>query len=185
MIHEDVPGAVLISARRRPPLLLAGTLLGTAALGVASMLSHRPLLLVNTTPSEPIGLYLASPASLRAGALIAFQAPPAAFPYADARLGYLHRRPMLKTVSAVPGDLVCTDFGRLAINGHDRGPISTTDSRGAALPRWRACRRLGPGEAFAFSDRVPNSFDSRYFGPVSTRTILGVYRPLLALGDRR
>lgn len=185
MTHDDVPGAGPVQARHRRPFLLAGTLLGTAALGAASMLSHRPLLLINTTPSEPIGLYVASTAQLRAGVLIAFQSPPAAFPYADARLAYLHRRPMLKTISAVAGDLVCTEAGRLAINGHDRAPISTTDSRGAPLPLWRACRRLEAGETFAFSDRVPNSFDSRYFGPVPTRTIVGVYRPLIALGEHR
>ncbi len=37
---------------------------------------------------------------------------------------------------------------------------------------------MASDEYFVFSDRVPNSFDSRYFGPISRAAIIGVYRPL-------
>jgi type IV secretory pathway protease TraF len=40
-------------------------------------------------------------------------------------------------------------------------------------------------ELFVFSDRVPNSLDSRYFGPVSTRQVLGVYTRLPLLSEAR
>ena len=142
---------------------------------------QRPLILFNTTPSEPPGVYVAAWAPPTIGALIAFRAPAAAFPYADARMAFLHRTPLLKTLAAGEGDLVCTAGDRLAINGRDVAPIALTDSRGVRVPRWRACRRLGPTERFAFSNRVPNSFDSRYFGPVSAGAIYGVYRPLFTL----
>ena len=94
----------------------------------------------------------------------------------------------MKSVAAVSGDQVCTDDGRLVINGQVRGPILKQDRRGAALPRWTGCRRLRDGEVFVFSDRIPNSFDSRYFGPVNRAEIVGVFRPVtLSLshhGDR-
>jgi conjugative transfer signal peptidase TraF len=141
----------------------------------------RPLILFNTTPSEPAGLYLASPTPISVGQIVAFSAPPDAFPYADGHLAFLHRVPLLKAVAARAGDVVCTATGRLTINGRDRGPIASRDSRGVALPRWRGCRALEPGEVFVFSNRVPNSFDSRYFGPVSVHAVIGVYRPLTAL----
>ena len=112
------------------------------------------------------------------GALIAFRAPSAAYPYADGHMAYLRRVPVLKHVAAVSGDQVCTANGRLEINGRVRAPILRQDRRGAALPRWRGCRRLRDGEVFVFSDRIPNSFDSRYFGPVSHAEIVGVFRPL-------
>jgi type IV secretory pathway protease TraF len=84
-------------------------------------------------------------------------------------------------VAAGPGDEVCTVTGRLRIDGRDRAPIAVRDSFGLTLPRWSGCRRLGPDELFVFSDRVPNSFDSRYFGPVNRSTVVGVYRPFFGV----
>ena len=51
-------------------------------------------------------------------------------------------------------------------------------------PRWRACRRLDAGEFFVFSNRIPNSFDSRYYGPVRREAIVGVFRPIMTQTDR-
>jgi conjugative transfer signal peptidase TraF len=152
------------------------TLASLAALTIAaSLAAHQPWLLANTTPSEPPGLYMRTSQPPAAGRLIAFRAPPAAFPYADRRLGYLHRTPVLKTIAAGPGDQVCTHGGRLTINGRDRAAITPVDRFGVALPHWEGCRPLVAGELFVFSNRVPNSFDSRYFGPVQQDRILGVY----------
>jgi conjugative transfer signal peptidase TraF len=155
----------------------AGAAAALAALGAASeAASGRPLLLINPTPSEPPGLYLANPVRPGVGQIIAFTAPAAAFPYADRRLAYLHRVPLLKAVAAGPGDQVCTRAGRLSINGRDRAGIALADGRGVRLPRWTGCRTLAADELFVFSSRVPNSFDSRYFGPVSAKAVIGVYR---------
>jgi conjugative transfer signal peptidase TraF len=139
----------------------------------------HPWLLFNTTPSEPQGFYAASAAPIRVGTIVAFKAPAAAFPYAGRKLGYLRQTSMLKAVAAGPGDQVCATTDRLVINGQDRAPIAAADGEGRALPRWKACRRLGADELFVFSARVPNSFDSRYFGPVSRSAVMGVFQPLL------
>ncbi|MDH3770929.1 MAG: S26 family signal peptidase [Nitrospirota bacterium] len=48
---------------------------------------------------------------------------------------------------------------------------------------WTACQVLGADRYFAFSDWVPNSFDSRYFGPVDADEITGVYRPLFVAAN--
>ncbi len=157
---------------------------GLAAVAALATNPLHPLVLLNTTPSEPPGLYAASTAPIRVGAIIAFKAPAAAFPYADRKLGYLHRTSMLKAVAAGPGDRVCAAMDRMVINGQDRAPIATSDGEGRALPRWAGCRQLGPDELFVFSARVPNSFDSRYFGPVSRATVVGVFQPLLTEGER-
>jgi conjugative transfer signal peptidase TraF len=167
---------------RRSAIALA--LAGCAALAALATNPLHPLVLLNTTPSEPPGLYAAMPAPIRVGAIVAFKAPAAAFPYADLRLGYLHRTPMLKAVAAGPGDRVCAATGRLVINGQDRAPIVAKDREGRALPRWNGCRRLGPDELFVFSARVPNSFDSRYFGPVAKDAVVGVFQ-LITPGEGR
>ena len=81
-------------------------------------------------------------------------------------------------VAAAQGDLVCARGGVLAINGLPIAPIYARDPRGRALPQWNGCRRLRPAEYFVYSDRIPNSFDSRYFGPVRASGVLGVAHPV-------
>jgi conjugative transfer signal peptidase TraF len=157
----------------------------TLAIGVSvgAVMATAPRVLINTTTSEPPGLYVRSPMAPGPGHIVAFTAPAAAFPYADRRLSYLHRMPLLKAVAAGPGDLVCTLNGKLEIDGRARAPIAQVDRQGFTLPHWSACRRLTADELFVFSDRVPNSFDSRYFGPVHRRAVLGVYAPLAVLNS--
>jgi conjugative transfer signal peptidase TraF len=170
-----------------PPRLvkrpLALVFAASAAAAAAAVTPASPVLLLNRTPSEPTGVYLRVGATPARGDIIAFRTPRAAFPYADARMAYLHHRPLLKAVAAGPGDAVCTTSGTLVINGVGRAPIAVRDGRGRALPRWRGCRRLMAGEVFVFSARVPNSFDSRYYGPVAVSAILGVYRLLAPISE--
>lgn len=152
---------------------------------VGSVLVVGPEVLFNTTPSEPLGLYARTDLPPGPGRLIAFRAPPAAFPYAESHLAYLHRVPLLKSVAAGPGDQVCAAGDVLTINGQPRGVISERDGQGRALPHWRECRILADGELFALANHVPNSFDSRYFGPVATTSVIGVFRPLWLLKEGR
>jgi conjugative transfer signal peptidase TraF len=166
----------------RPRWLGLGLAGAVTALTLLGAFAARPIFLLNTTPSERPGLYIQTPGPVSVGRLVAFNAPAAAFPYADRRLGYLRHTTLLKAVAAGPGDVVCARTGRLRINGHDRASIAVRDRFGVALPRWSGCRRLGANEFFVFSDRVPNSFDSRYFGPVDRSSIVGVYRPVFENG---
>ena len=159
------------------------TLVGVATVAVMSLLAvahaHRGFVLVNYTSSEPPGLYVrAAGDPMRRGGLVAFMAPPSAFPYADQRAAFLRGTPIIKAVAAMAGDQVCTLGGTLVINSVRIAPILARDARGVALPHWIACRVLAPGELFAFSNRVPNSFDSRYFGPVRA-ALAEPYRPLI------
>lgn len=174
-----------LASRRRPHLWRSLAGVGFVALTAAALLGlareHRGFFLVNTTPSEPPGIYVrAADTPIRVGSLVAFMAPPPAFPYADRHAGYLRKTPVIKAVAAVDGDLVCTEGGALTINGARRAPIRRRDGDGQMLPHWAACRRLATGELFAFSGRVPNSFDSRYFGPVDAARA-EVYRPLITV----
>lgn len=154
------------------------------ATATSSIWASRTLL-INATASEPLGLYARVAGAAAVGRIVAFYAPPAAFPYAERHLGYLRRVPMLKTIAGVAGDQICTARGRLVINERDLAPIVAIDREGRTLPHWSACRMLRGDEVFVFSARVPNSFDSRYFGPVPRGSILGVYAPLLTVGKAR
>lgn len=156
----------------------AGLVVGVAV-ALSAIVATAPQVLVNTTASEPEGLYRRTGDRPAVGRLVAFKVPAAAFPYADAHLAYLRRVPLLKSVAAGPGDQVCARDGRLVIAGRVRAPIAWADRQGRVLPHWQGCRRLGARELFVFSARVPNSFDSRYFGPIARQDVLGVYAPLV------
>jgi conjugative transfer signal peptidase TraF len=174
----DAPIPSFASSGKAPPAggsVPASLLLGLAAFAVIGLVLTRPIVLLNRTPSEPPGFYILTARAPSRGDIIAFKTPAPAFPYADERMGYLHHRPLLKAVAAVAGDKVCTTAGELAVNGVARAPIAVVDRRGRALPHWVGCRRLNADELFVFSARVPNSFDSRYYGPVRLGDVLGVY----------
>lgn len=169
--------------RAHGPLAL-GALVAVATLCTFTR-AGRWAVLLNTTPSEPLGLYGRAAGVPGPGRLVAFPAPLPAFPYADRRLAYLHRTPLLKGIVAGPGDQVCTLGGQLVVNGRRLAAIADNDSEGRTLPHWTACRAMRDGELFAYSDRAPNSFDSRYFGPVPAASVIGVYRPLFVIKETR
>lgn len=152
-------------------LLVVGLLAAFSAVG--------PLVLWNRSASEPLGLYRRTFGEPAPGRLIAFRVPSAAFPYADDRMAYLRRVPILKTIVGGEGDTVCTINATLTLNNRRLGPVLQRDPRGNLLPQWRGCRALRHGEWFVFSDRIPNSFDSRYYGPVAADQVIGVYAPLM------
>ncbi len=170
-------GAVNSSAARSGLSRPSAWAIGLAMITVfGALVVRNPIFLLNRSPSEPPGLYVRAGRDLAVGAIIAFRTPAAAFPYADLSMAYLHHRPLLKAVAAGPGNTVCTTAGELIINGHKVAPIAMRDRQGRALPRWRGCRRMGQDEVFVYSARVPNSFDSRYYGPVHRADVLGSYR---------
>ena len=160
------------------PAILAWAILPCAAAAALAAVVPQPSVLWNRSASEPTGLYIRSADEPAVGRIIAFHAPASAFPYADGRMGYLHQVPILKQVAAGEGDVVCTRAGALSINGRWRAPVFVHDPRGATLPQWRGCRALLKGEFFVFSSRIPNSFDSRYYGPVNVDQIMGVFEPV-------
>ena len=175
-----------LQQRLRPltPAILAWAVLPCAAAAALAGIVPQPSVLWNRSASEPPGLYVRTAAAPAIGRIIAFHAPASAFPYADGRMGYLHRIPILKQIAAGEGDVVCTRAGALSINGRWRAPVLAHDPRGGLLPQWRDCRALGKGEFFVFSNRIPNSFDSRYYGPVKIGEIVGVFEPVMTSSNQ-
>jgi type IV secretory pathway protease TraF len=170
--------------RRFRPLSigLAGIVAFAGLCVAARAVIGAPLILYNGSPSEPIGFYRLSAAAPAKGVLVAFPVPRAGRDYAKSALPYLTHTPILKNVAAAYPQTACAIDGTLRIDGRAAGAIAVADSHGQALPRWRGCIRIGRRELFAFSNRIPNSFDSRYYGPVPVSSVLGVYEPLWIFG---
>jgi conjugative transfer signal peptidase TraF len=144
------------------------------ALIIPPMVAQQRSLLViwNTSPSVPVGLYLVTKTSLRVGDLAVLQLPPVIAALA-ARRGYLPTSAyLLKPIAAVAGDLVCRFGERVVVRGVLAGIAEDDDADGNAMPAWQGCRVLQTGGVFVLADH-PASFDSRHFGPLYTASIAG------------
>ena len=161
-----------------PRTIVALGCVGVLMVGLSVFMRPTPWLLYNPSPSEPIGFYRASFAAPTPGQLISFKVPERGRAYAAHHLAYVLRNSILKEIAAGQGSTVCADHGTLSIDGRARAIIADHDQQGALLPHWQGCQLLGAGEYFVFSNRIPNSYDSRYYGPVSSHEVLGVYAPL-------
>ena len=140
--------------------------------------AHAPKLVVlNESPSLPRGLYVrAADQAADRGAIVALAQPTVARAYL-AGLRMPAGVPLLKRVAAASGDRACASAGTARLPKRVL-PVRDRDRLGTALPVWRGCRHLGPDEIFVAGDTA-NSFDSRYFGPVSRGEVEGVFRELV------
>lgn len=164
---------------RRHRLLVLSLVALAILMGLSVTFADRQIV-INVSDSMPHGFYVKTNAVPTVGATVDLVIPASAREYIQARTGHAGNDwYLLKTIAAGPGDTVDATGDTLMINGKARGPIAAYDGAGRTLPAWRECRRLGADEFFVFSDRVPNSFDSRYFGPVTRDQIAAVRRPLV------
>ena len=164
--------------------LLATTGSAVMLLSVSLLTGARPVLVWNVSASAPTGLYSVVPGTPKPGdfALVKLSGSMAQL---AAERGYLPNGvPLVKHVVAGAGDHACV-FGRaIIINGEVVGEQRIRDERGRWLPLWAGCRSLSEGEFFLLSNRSLRSFDSRYFGPVRDKVVIGRLRPLwVSKGD--
>jgi conjugative transfer signal peptidase TraF len=157
------------------------SLIGLAVLAASSILFANRQIVINTSPSVPSGLYLRSTVAPAVGRIIDFRIPQAARNYIKTRTGQNGEDwYILKPIVAGPGDRIDTTGEWLLINGLQIAPMPpTNDTGGRSLPIWRDTCVLGPDEFFVFSNRIPNSFDSRCYGPIRRQQIEAVRAPLL------
>ena len=175
-------------ARLRARIVLAGlSVCGLAALAWASFMQPLPRLIYNPSDSVAIGWYRVDPLGHGTGSLprplsvdsiVLTMLPPDAAALAAQR-GYLPMRvPLLKRVGAIAPQHVCVFDALVWIDGVPVAAVRPADRLGRPLPSWPQCRQLRPGELFLLSAANPASFDSRYFGPVSASTVIGIAHPV-------
>ncbi|RIV66932.1 S26 family signal peptidase [Burkholderia pseudomallei] len=160
---------------------------GFAALAWASFVSPLPRLTYNPSDSVAVGWYRIDPFDPRTASLprplsvdsIVLVPLPAKAAALAAQRGYLPTRvPLLKRIGAIAPQEVCIVGRSVRIDGVPVAAALAADRFGRPLPSWQQCRRLEPGELFLLSTTNPASFDSRYFGPVSASTVIGVAHPV-------
>ena len=174
--------------RVRARLVLAGlSACGLAALAWASFVHPLPRLTYNPSDSVAVGWYRVDPLDrrtsspprrLEVGSIVLVPLPAEAAALAAQRSYLPTRIPLLKRVGAVAPQEVCVIGGSVRIDGVPSAAVLPADRWGRPLPSWQQCRHLEPGELFLLSVTNPASFDSRYFGPVSTSAVIGVAHPV-------
>ncbi len=131
----------------------------------------------NTTASIPVGLYMVlSPRPAR-GQLGGIAPPSSVRRFVTARRYLSPTAALIKTVAAVGGDRVCRWRASVWISGHKVAIAHLVDRRHRPLPVWRGCHVLAPAQVFVLG-WAPDSFDSRYFGPIDARSVIGAAFPI-------
>lgn len=89
--------------------------------------------------------------------------------------------PLLKAIGAVSGDLVVIRQRYPVLVNGNALPNTISSPK---LPAWPDGKyRVKPGEVWLFSTYHSQSFDSRYFGPVSIKNIKVRAEPVLVAGN--
>jgi len=161
-------------------------LAGAGTLAVLMFAFGRPVaapLVYNDSASVPLGFWWRTGGPgmpLRPGMVIGFRPPAAGRAYVAVHMPqYLRDELILKYVVATAGGRICRDAeGAFSVDGRVLGRALTADEHGNPLPAWQGCRTLAVGSAAVFSSRIPDSYDSRYYGAVPARDIEAAYRPL-------
>jgi conjugative transfer signal peptidase TraF len=155
---------------------LAGLLTFALCLGVG-FVAVSPLsdvVIYNASPSMPQGIYVRTHSPIVRHSIVTVRARDVALNYAAARRFTDADDRFLKRVAALDGDVVCA-FGPLVTINHELTlQRRTMDNVGRALPTWSGCRRLN-GQIFLIGDAA-DSFDGRYWGPVASELVEGVWR---------
>jgi len=146
---------------------------------------------INLTPSVPVGVYqlhkLEGP--LKRGDIVWFCPPDTRLfrkvrddwgdiPHGDCPGGYMH---MFKPVAALPGDTVNVTCQGVFVNGRllpNSRPMDKTD-KGQRLNPAFGRFHVQPETIWLVSSYHPQSFDSRYFGPIHQMQIVSLARPIL------
>lgn len=127
----------------------------------------------NTSASAPVGFYMSFKAKeLKAGEWVVVNFPQSLKDFASKR-EWLRDAPLIKRIAGVRGDGYCSNGKQFLLNGLAVGPIFKEDNEGRALPQLEGCITVGEDELLVIGIRNERSFDSRYFGAVKKRNVIG------------
>ena len=155
-------------------LIGMGATLLIVATGTEISYPPKPKLLYNPSASAPIGWYkLVNTSTLKVGDQVAAYAPDWARKLADERHYLPYEYPLIKTIWARSGATICSKNHRVSLPNHPVIISLSQDSLGRDMPKLSGCFTLQTDEFFLVSPDVQDGYDSRYFGAVRGRDILG------------
>jgi conjugative transfer signal peptidase TraF len=158
---------------------MLATVLSSGTLGTSAFVDLPMTVIWNASASAPIGLYfLQADGSVDVTDLVAIMPPPPMAEFMAVR-GYLPIGvPILKRILAQSGQTVCRQGLDIIVYGATVGRARERDSAGRKMPVWQGCPTVGDDEFFVMNWDVPDSVDSRYFGPLPRASVIGRARPV-------
>ena len=167
----------MVHLRSFRPLFFTGSVVGSIA-AVCSVFA-QPLIIYNATDSLLHGFYrVIKQQTYKRGDLIVFPVPERVRRLVIQRGWLKPDSYLIKTVVAIDGDNVWITCGQVFVNGKSFGAIKKKDRQGLPLPSLVFNETLSAGK-IAVLQRSDDSFDSRYFGPIDEREIIGRAVPIL------
>jgi conjugative transfer signal peptidase TraF len=138
----------------------------------------------NVTASMPRGLWRAGAGEpIERGEIVTVCPPDRADIREAAQRGYIPTgvcsggyEPLLKPVAAVAGDLVTVTPQGITVDGQlvaNTAPLAEDEAGRKLHPIPVGAYRVAPGEVWLLSGHDQRSFDSRYFGSVTSRAVCG------------
>jgi len=153
--------------------------IASLALLAVSSFALPKYLIWNASASLPKGFYLIlSDDNIRHGQIAVVNPPPALARWMAQRRYLPAGVPLLKTVAATSGNRVCRVGNVISFRSQNIATAKTSDRMGRPLPVWQGCKRIGDDELFLINDHHADSLDSRYFGPLPAKNILGRAVPI-------
>lgn len=163
---------------------VAAAWVSLVAMGASYVVGLR----VNASESMPQGIWMqhAYTGSVRVGDAVVICLPKTTITMRYIGPGSCNNgtEPVLKTVGAVPGDVVSIAAEGVVVNGQWLPNMASlpADEAGRPLTPFRlTAYRVQPGQLFLFSAHSPRSFDSRYLGPVDVSLVIATANPVLTL----
>ena len=151
--------------------------LGGAALALAALVlngARQDVVLFNHSPSVPVGFYVRESGDPARGMFVTVRARDVAPVEAAAHRYDDEGDRFIKRLAAIAGQHVCSDGSVLSVDGVD---VAVVQNRPGAPHGWVGCRTLVSSEILLLGDSA-DSFDGRYWGPIRSDLIEGVWRPL-------
>ena len=136
---------------------------------------------INTSKSEPLGLYVVNNSNIKKGDLVILKVPENAKEYIYGREWLKQGKPLLKEIYALPGDSYEITDNYIKVNNSLIGLISDTDSSGKPLPKIRGTFIVQKDFFLALATKEKESFDGRYFGETHQNLIITKVKPILTI----
>lgn len=171
-------------------IILKKTLIGLIFFLITAVIFHQLGFRWNESTSYPKGLYkVITETNYKRGDLVLFCPPDSEILQIAVRRNYLRFgmckggfEPVIKRIVGLSGDHV--SFADVISINHQRIPktkVLSEDSLHRALPQLSDFI-LPPNSAFVISDHTPiRSFDSRYYGAIPLKNIIGRVRLLFSM----
>jgi len=133
----------------------------------------------SATSSMPKGFYLIVPTKkISRNDIVEFIMPPNVIKFAKEKRWIPQSGLIIKYVFGIPQDHICIRNHSIWINNKKVARIYKFYEKNKLLPQAKICGKLNKNQYVLLSKVSERSFDSRYFGVVSSQEILGRAIPI-------